>query len=249
MKEKILRTIYSAFEQWSASIPMACIKGCSTCCTGNVTITALEGERILNFILDEGLEDWFARHLAADMAAPAPQWTTNEYAGLCLQGIEVSDPVIPVLPVSCPFLENACCRIYPVRPFGCRCFASEKPCTPGEAALLPGYYVAAVTAIMQIVEHLGQNEYWGNMTDILLSLCDISRYTSIADRLNNPAMIMQARLRTRKALPLPGLLLLEEEHRKIAPLLSTILVSRIDGHSIDDILNGRASALPLFNGE
>ena len=57
-------------------------------------------------------------------------------------------------------------------------------------------------------------------------------------------MIVQARLRTTKALPLPGFLLLEAEHRRIAPLLDTILSSRIDGHSIDDILNGRTGVQP-----
>jgi hypothetical protein len=244
MKEKILEKIYVAFEQWSASLPLACARGCATCCTGKVTITALEGERILRFILDAGLVDRLAGRLASSPPLPAPPRTTNAFAGLCLQGIETDDPDIPAQAAVCPFLEDDSCTIYPVRPFGCRCFASEKTCSPDEAAIVPEYYVAASTAVMQIIEHLGQGEYWGTMSDVLLALCDISRYKAVADRIGNPAMIVQARLRTARALPLPGFLLLEEEHRRIAPLLDAIFSGQVNGHSINDILNGRAQALP-----
>lgn len=208
-------------------------------------ITALEGEAILRFILQEGLEGWFARCLEGKTPAPAPRLTTNEYAGLCLEGVEGDDPAgICKNSASCPFLEKNCCMIYPVRPFGCRCFASEQRCTPEEAAVLPGYYVAASTAMLQIIEHLGQREYWGNMVDVLLALCDAQRYGTITDCLQERGIIMQARFRTRKAVPLPGLMLLEEEHQRIAPLLSAIFTSRLDEHSIDDILNGRVHVLP-----
>ena len=239
MKDRILLAIFDEFEKWSAPITKACAKGCSTCCTRNVMITALEGERILRFILQEGMEPWFADRLRISRPTAPPLLTTNEYAAACLQGIEINASDDPGNPESCPFLEKNYCVIYPVRPFGCRCFASEKICRPGEAAILPDYSVAASTAMMQIIEHLGQHEYWGNMLDVLPALCDILKYKEIANLIADPSMLIQARLRTRKARPLPGFLLLEEEQKKIAPLLTAIFSTRIDGKSIEEILNGR----------
>jgi Fe-S-cluster containining protein len=239
MKEKILLTIYDAFERWSAIVPWVCSKGCSTCCTSNVMITALEGERILGFIQRERLEQWFVDRLPISGPATPSLMTTNEYAEACLQGVETDEPDNCENSAPCPFLEKNCCGIYPVRPFGCRCFASERPCTSAATAILPGYYIAASTASMQIIEHLGQDEYWGNMLDVLPALCDISIYKNIADLLPDKAMIIQARLRTKRARPLPGFLLLEEEREKIAPLLGAIFSTRIEGKRIDDILNNR----------
>lgn len=238
MKDTILQSIITAFEKWSAPLPRVCAKGCSTCCTQDVMITALEGERILGFIRQEGMERWFADCLQQPRPVSPALLTTNEYAEACLQGIETDDPCDPGGSVPCPFLDRNCCGIYPVRPFGCRCFASEQVCRPGEAAILPDFYIAASTAMMQIIEHLGQHEYWGNMLDVLPALCDISKYKTIADLLADPAMIIQARLRTRRARPLPGFLLLEEEQERLSPLFNAIFSTRIDGMTINDILNG-----------
>jgi Fe-S-cluster containining protein len=246
MRDTILLTIFDAFEEWSAPIPKACVKGCAACCTRHVTLTALEGERILGFIRREGLERWFADRLQIDRLTTTPQLTTNEYAEACLQGIETSDSGDPGNFEPCPFLDKNCCVIYPVRPFGCRCFASEKVCRPGEAAILSDISVAASTAMMQIIEHLGQHEYWGNMLDVLPALCDISSYKDIAGLFADPSMIIKARLRTRRARPLPGFLLLAEEQEKISPLFKAIFSTRIDGKRIEDILNGRMpTPLPL----
>jgi Fe-S-cluster containining protein len=239
MKEKILLTIYNAFEKWSSTVPCACTKGCSTCCTRNVMISALEGEQILGFIQQEGMEQRFTDRLRLSRPPTPPLLTTNEYAAACIQGVETDDPDNHGESAPCPFLENNCCMIYPVRPFGCRCFASERPCSMSEVAILPDFYIAASTAMMQIIEHLGQQEYWGNMLDVLLALCDILKNNKIALLISDPSMIIQARLRTRRARPLPGFLLLEKEQEKIAPLLDTIFSTRIDGKSIQDILNGK----------
>ena len=49
MKEKTLLGIYEEFDKW-VNEDLACEKGCSTCCTQNVVITAVEGELIHRFI-------------------------------------------------------------------------------------------------------------------------------------------------------------------------------------------------------
>lgn len=53
MKEEVLLRIYAAFEEW-VDEDLACKKGCATCCTQNVMITAVEGEVIHRFIREQG---------------------------------------------------------------------------------------------------------------------------------------------------------------------------------------------------
>lgn len=238
MKEAIYQTIIDCFDTWAADVERACARGCSPCCTQNVTITALEGERILASIRDTGQESWLAARLGQPLSAPRPRMTTNAFAHACLTGRDV-EPEEHAGLSACPFLEEDSCGFYPVRPFSCRCFISATRCSASRPAQVSERYLSACTAVMQLIEHLGQKEYWGNMTDVLLALCDISANHTIAERLDDPARIMQARLRTHSARPLPGFLLTEEDETQIRPLLQAIFRSEIDGRTVEDILNGK----------
>jgi len=93
-----------------------------------VTITSLEGARIVSFLLSKngGLAP------VADIIADAPKRsrhpgpTFNEFAKHCLNqeeppGGTASDWCL----APCPFLDDNLCTIYPVRPFGCRSFFSN----------------------------------------------------------------------------------------------------------------------------
>ena len=55
MKKAAYQTIIAEFDQWGQQHDRVCSIGCSTCCTENVTITALEGERILAYVIDRGM--------------------------------------------------------------------------------------------------------------------------------------------------------------------------------------------------
>ncbi len=238
MKERILLAIYNEFEAWSDSIARVCVKGCSTCCSQNVMISAFEGERILDFIRKKGDEQWCAGRLQSSIPTAAPTLTANEFAAAYLQQQEVEGKQNIPTDSRCPFLEKDCCSIYPVRPFACRCFLSEKPCKAEGTAVLPEHYLAAATAMMQLIEHLGQNEYWGNMVDVLLALCDLIKFKEISRFLPDNSVTIKARLRTRKAQALPGFLFLEAEWEKASPLLEKIFSTRIDDRTLQDILNG-----------
>ncbi|MCK5515548.1 MAG: YkgJ family cysteine cluster protein, partial [Desulfobulbaceae bacterium] len=236
MKGQLLETIYTIFTDWNSSKNIACCKGCSACCTQNVTMTALEGEIILRFIHKADMDKWFAEKLQENRPQHRPKMTTNDFARACLQGKNVEIGEISNQ-APCPFLEENFCQIYPARPFSCRMMISEKTCSTGQPALIPGHYLAASTAVSQIIEHLGQKEYWGNMLDILPALCDISEHSGTAQHLNTTIM-MQARMQTLTAKPLPGFLFTEDEDQTVSPLLNTIFNARIDGKRIEDILNG-----------
>lgn len=238
MKEAIYQTIIDRFEQWAGNYNRACARGCSPCCTQNVTITALEGGRILSYIRDKGQEAWLAEKLGQPLSHSRPHMTTNEFAHACLNGLE-ADPEEKDTLSACPFLEEDICRIYPARPFSCRCFISTVRCSVMQPAQIPEHYLSASTAMMQLMEHLGQKEYWGNMVDVLLALCDISTNTKIAEHLDDSSRIMQARLQTHSARPLPGFLFTREDEMKIRPLLEAIFTTEIDGKTVEDILNGK----------
>ncbi|MGW8193218.1 MAG: YkgJ family cysteine cluster protein [Desulforhopalus sp.] len=238
MKHQILHTLYEKFATWSGDIDIACRRGCSGCCTQNVTITALEGVEILRYAVAEGLAAEVASRLAQHRSHMAPEMTTNDFAGACLDGRD-ADPGGQQNLAPCPFLEDDLCRIYPVRPFGCRLFISTRTCSAAQPALVPDYHFEGATAASQMIEHLGQKEYWGNMLDVLPALLDISEFKEIAEHLDS-ALILRARLRTLTAKPLPGFLFSEENGKRVAVLLESIFHGTVEGRRIDDILNGKS---------
>jgi Fe-S-cluster containining protein len=237
MKQQILFTIYDIFDQWNRGLVQACQRGCSACCTQNVTMTAVEGEAILRYILSEGMSLWLAEKLASSRSHQPPKMTTNEFASACLDGQD--DPPDDHHNLSaCPFLEENLCKIYPVRPFSCRLFISQETCSAIHPALVSDSYLEATTAVTQLIEHLGQKEYWGNMLDVLPALLDISEFREIADYLSSTQIIL-ARMQTLTAKPLPGFLLSEEHFLEASPLLESIFAAEIEGKKIEDIFNGK----------
>lgn len=237
MKHQILHTIYDIFNTWSEDLDIACRRKCSGCCTQNVTITALEGVELLRYVLKEGMASEAAAKLAANRSHQPPAMSTNDFAEACLEGKDVDPGDQPNL-AACPFLEDDLCTVYPARPFGCRLFVSTKTCSASQPALVPDYHFEASTAVSQLIEHLGQKEYWGNMLDVLPALLDISEFKEIADHLNS-TLIIQARLATLTAKPLPGFLLSEEHGPKVIPLMERIFNATVEGRRIEDILNNR----------
>lgn len=238
MKSQVLRTIYRIFDDWSRDLPAACSPSCCNCCTDRVTLTAQEGEAILRFLVVHGMSRWFAETFAGVRSRQPAIMTTNDFALACLEGRE-SDPGEGRAEGTCPFLgDDRLCRIYEVRPFACRLFASTRTCSKARPALMPEYYFEAATAVSQLVEHLGQREYWGYMQEVLPALLDISEFKEIG-LLLPPGQAAHARLGTLTARPLPGFLLSEENEERVATLLERIFRTEIDGRTVEDILNGR----------
>lgn len=237
LKERILLAIYDEFETWATQEKIICKKGCRVCCTQNVTMAAVEGDLIHRHIRENGKMEWFAKKMQQKGVTRRPEMTTNGFAAACLQGDDVESGAYGN-ESGCPFLENDCCAVYEVRPFSCRCFVSEKKCIPGISAVISESYLAASTAVMQIIEHLGQGEYWGNMLDVLLALSDLPENRQYIGLL--PASSAdQGRAQVVKALPLPGFLFLEEDVEILGPLLQRIFAHKIEEKNIEDILNNR----------
>ena len=234
LKEEVLKGIYHEFEQWMAE-ENVCKKGCASCCTQNVIITAVEGELIHRHVREQGREEWLAVQMQKKGTTKKVQITTNGFAASCLKGEDIM-PESYGNEEPCPFLEKDCCTIYEVRPFSCRCFISETVCKPGVPAVIGEKYLSAASAVMQIIEHLGQGEYLGNLFDVLLALSDLPENRTLMRML--PASLSdRGRANVSKALPLPGFLLVEEEMEKVQPLLEGIFGHQVGDRTIEAILN------------
>lgn len=238
MREKIIDIIYEQFSLFSQNINTACAKGCSTCCTQNVTVTATEAEKIFKYAIAQKKEGWLAEILATKRTSVKPTMTTNDFAAACLEGREVDPGQASDFSEPCLFLENGVCQIYDVRPFACRTFISRTQCSTNTPALVSDNYAATVTALSQLVEHVGQKEHWGNLFDVLIAISDISAYKECAQK-NTVQDLLEARGKTLTAQPLAGFLLTEENLTEAQDVLESIFSATIDGKTVENILNGK----------
>ncbi|MBM9603908.1 YkgJ family cysteine cluster protein [Desulfopila inferna] len=238
MKVTILDTIYAVFAEWSPSEQFCCAPGCASCCTRNVTITALEGRQILNYCREMKGREWLVRLFDGLHPADPALQTTNEYVEDILHNRQNSENQAKSSE-SCPFLEGGRCSIYPVRPFSCRCFFSTILCGSSGAATIPDVHLYGSMAMMQLIEHLGQFDHWGNMVDVLVILVNSPEYAGSFEPLDNQELLQHARTQVHRALPLPGFILPPAEKAGLDQLLRTIFETRLGRTTIEQILNGR----------
>ena len=225
-RQTVLPAIFATFGAWCESSSWACTRGCSSCCTQNVTITSLEGAAIIDGLAAENRLDWLRDTLLRPHAPCRPHYTLNTMARACLAGKTLPGEEPRPRSAPCPFLQRSCCTIYPLRPFSCRSFLSKSTCSPDRPATVDEAHLAAATAVGQLLEHLSQGQAWGNMLDVLPFLLDSKGTTA-----SPPRHLLRAQ-------PLPGFLLGPEEYATVAPLLEGIFATRLGERTIEEILNG-----------
>lgn len=212
----LLQTIYNAFAEWSSAISFACHKGCATCCTRSVTMTSLEGQGIVAYLAENGRQAELAGPDFQPSPSRAARLTTNGFVAAHLRDEVVEEPdTWDMRP--CPFLQDESCTIYPVRPFGCRLFASLAPCAQNGAAEMPPGYLAASTIMLQLIEHLDRDGRWGTLVAILAGLAGEGQ----ADVSGEPTALV------------PGFLIAPDEHAAIEPLLQALFDRDIDGQTFE----------------
>ena len=146
-----------------------CRKKCSSCCTCNVTLTSLEAGFLMDSLGDEekkDLENRIRRKFPEKRYIP--RMTTNGFARLCMEEREIpeeeNDPAFGV----CPLLEDDLCMVYEARPFGCRALLSEAHCGREGFARVPPLVLTLNTLFLQTIEHLDQNGFSGNLSDMAM---------------------------------------------------------------------------------
>jgi hypothetical protein len=170
-KLELLNQIYGIFDAFARSLDVACRKYCAHCCTSNVSLTTLEGYRLVHSLEPDQLE-----HLqqclvpASEKRVFRPLLTTNRIADLCRQGREIPEEAFGDPADNCPLLEEKACPVYPLRPFGCRCLVSRVPCRESGTAEMPDFVFSVNTVFLQTIEHLDATGCTGNLADVLLCL-------------------------------------------------------------------------------
>ena len=170
-KLTILDQIYAVYDRFAASLDLACKRYCDHCCTAGVTLTTLEGYKIIN--------EWKATttpeviqkiQAASELSRFRPQLTINHLAQLCAEGLDPpEEPKNEDLPV-CPLLSNHECSIYELRPYGCRCLVSRHNCGQRGYAEIDDFVLSVNTVFLQTIEHVDAGGCTGNLVDVLQAM-------------------------------------------------------------------------------
>ena len=172
-KLKILDKIYTIYDQFAAKLDLACLKYCDHCCTSGVTLTTLEGYKIIDSLISATKTDVIYNLKAApEMVRFRPQITTNRLANLCAEGIEPPAEIGSRKLPTCPILLDRQCPIYELRPYGCRCLVSRRNCREKGYAEIEDFVLSVNTVFLQTIEHVDAGGCSGNLADVLQILSD-----------------------------------------------------------------------------
>jgi Fe-S-cluster containining protein len=168
VKLTALDKIYTVYDRFTASLDLACKKNCCHCCTTSVTLTTMEGYKIIEALDSHTTAEWIEKiRQAAAHAYFKPKITTNRLANLCADGIAPPQEEFSESQ-SCPFLTENQCPIYAVRPFGCRCLVSRHDCAKKGYADMDDFVLSVNTIFLQTIEHLDAAGCSGNLLDVLV---------------------------------------------------------------------------------
>lgn len=217
-----LDKIYSLYDQFAASLDVACKKYCSHCCTTSVTLTTMEGYKIVGALESSATAEW-AKNIrqAAAQKHFKPKVTTNRLANLCADGIEPPQEEFSESR-SCPFLTEKQCPIYAVRPFGCRCLVSRHDCGKEGYADMDDFILSVNTLFLQTIEHLDAGACSGNLMDVLVVMASPENRQAYEDHRLECAT---AGLITNE--PLKVLMIPPEHRTRMEPILQSLQNIRI----------------------
>lgn len=221
--EEMLEALYRAYDSWTKQFQFSCRSRCAACCTQSVTMTTLEGERIIDYVRQNGQLNAMVARLQAGRPLIRPAQTTNQFAASCLAREEPAEEGTEWDFTSCIFLEDKLCTIYPVRPFGCRSFSSTLDCSVHGTAEVPPVLITVNTVVLQIIEHLNsRGGCWGNMIDVL-------RYMLTGQEEEAESHLLAAQ-------PNPGFLIPQEEMQEVAAFFARINSPNIKGETLVGLL-------------
>lgn len=223
VKINVLNQINKIYDDFIRSYDLACGRLCAHCCTRNVTLTTLEGYKIVNYIESSNKKILLEKiKIDSEKFRYTPTITTNHLAQMGYEGKDIPDEDTGAVGECCPILQNDECPIYDVRPFGCRCLVSTRNCEENGYAQIDPFVVTVNNIFYQFIEHIDENGYFGNFTDVLLFLESKSTLSDHAtDVINHPESGLL------KNHPLSVLLIPPEHREKIKPVLESLQNIRV----------------------
>jgi Fe-S-cluster containining protein len=210
--------IYRIYDEFIQLQPLACKRRCADCCTCNMTLTTLEGYRVLS-ALDSNQKKSIETVVrqAADRQRFRPRLTTNQIAGLCMADQDVPDEAMAPDAGQCPLLTRLECPIYDHRPFGCRCMVSKVRCDSTGYANMDEIVLTVNNLFLQYIEHIDVPGLSGNFIDVLTFLCDEDNrrhYRSGELTEDHRHLISNA--------PIPAVMIPPRHRQKIQPILLSL---------------------------
>lgn len=171
-----LARIYHVLDDTLDSKALACHRGCSSCCTRNVTMTTLEGYRIIT-LLNQTKEMGLLERLSASAGESPflPEFTINDLARRCAENDAISEKNQPSNREVCPLLLDDTCTIYAARPLACRTMVSTRDCRMTGYARMDSFMLSVSNVFLQFAEHIDPNGLTGNLADVLLYLSNAEK--------------------------------------------------------------------------
>lgn len=167
-KLEALNRVFEIYDGFSSTRDLACKAKCAHCCTTNVTMTTLEGCKIVDDLIASGKLDVIDRlEETEEMPRFQPLLTTNRMAELCAADAKVPQEETAEKGQDCSLLSDRICTIYDLRPFGCRCFVSRQNCGQTGYADIDDLTASVNTVFLQVIEHLDAEGCSGNLIDVL----------------------------------------------------------------------------------
>jgi Fe-S-cluster containining protein len=213
-----LDQIYTLFDDFSKNQDLACKRQCATCCTCNMTLTTLEGFKIISE-LDASQKATLMRQLqkAVGQKRYQPKISTNQMAQICMDGGDIPEEFLDPTWGDCPLLVDRECPVYALRPFGCRAMMSRHNCSQSGFAEMDEFTLTVADLFNQFIEHLDAGGLNGNLIDVLLFL-DTSdnqqAYQKSQSELSGPGLIRNR--------PIPILMIPPKHRLRITPLLEPL---------------------------
>ena len=167
-KLTLLEGMIDIYDRFVSEFDLACEKYCAHCCTANVTMTTLEGYRIISHLEKTG--GTYCLETIARQSHPdryTPQVSINRMADICARDGDLPEEQLNPDAGPCPALEGDACPLYPVRPFGCRCMVSAGNCGQTGFADMDPFILTINDVFLQYLEHIDARGYTGNFADVM----------------------------------------------------------------------------------
>jgi hypothetical protein len=168
VKLTLLERMIEIYDQFVGEFDLACEKFCAHCCTANVTMTTLEGYRILTHL--ESIGETHYLETIARQSHPdrfTPQVSINRLADICARDGDPPEEHLGPDAGRCPVLTDNACPLYAVRPFGCRCMLSANNCGETGFADMDPFILTVNDVFLQYLEHIDAQGFTGNFTDVI----------------------------------------------------------------------------------
>jgi hypothetical protein len=188
LKLTIFDRMIEIYDEFVGAYDLACRKYCAHCCTANVTMTTLEGYRIISYLEQAGRMDCLAtvgRHAHPDRFTP--RVSINRMADICARDGDPPEETLDPDAGPCPILDDDLCSLYSVRPFGCRCMVSSRNCGQTGFADMDPFILTVNDVFLQHIEHIDAQGYTGNFSDVIQFLAvDENRQRYAAGQMDTP---------------------------------------------------------------